>query len=104
MQQLNLAWLDANVYSDDNRRTLERLRTLFDPCMEFIEEDECSRFLGRGVSDPRRFILIVSGALGKDFVSKVHDHENILSIYVYCGRAEIHRVWAQSYSKVGYLL
>jgi hypothetical protein len=72
--------------------------------MEFVEEVECKRCLGRGVSDPRRFILIVSGALGKDFVREVHDHENILSIYVYCGRADIHRIWAESYSKVGYIL
>jgi hypothetical protein len=104
MQSISLAWLDANVYNEENKQTLEKLRQIFQPCMEFIEPDECERFLGRGKNDPRRFILIVSGAMGQDFVPEIHQHRNILSIYVYCGWREKHEKWSAEYRKVRYHL
>ncbi|CAF3942892.1 unnamed protein product [Rotaria sordida] len=101
---INLAWLDAHVYDENNKQLLDELRKIYQVCMEFVEEDECKRFLGRGIADPRRFILVVSGALGETLVPEIHEHSNILSIYVYCSWREKHEKWSRCYSKVGYHL
>jgi hypothetical protein len=97
---IHFAWLDANMYNDDNKQLLKKIREINNETMEFIEEDECVRFLGRGVADPRRFVFIVSGRLGQGLVPRLHDHENILSIYVYCGDKKRNEQWSQSYNKV----
>ena len=104
MQPINLAWLDANVFNEENKQTLEKLREIFQRCMEFTEQDECKRFLGRGQNDPRQFILVVSGGMGQVLVPEIHDHRNILSIYVYCEWREKHEKWSEEYRKVSYHL
>jgi hypothetical protein len=101
---IHFAWLDASMYSDDNKKLLRKIRGINSETMEFQEEDECLRFLGRGVADPRQFIFIVSGALGEKLVPDIQERENVLSIYVYCGWREKHEKWANKYSKVGYYL
>ena len=101
---IHFAWLDANMYNDDNKQLLRKIRQLNAETMEFVDTEECKRFLGRGVADPRRFIFIVSGALGQTLVPQLHERENILSIYVFCGNKEFHRNWAQNYPKVEYYL
>ena len=102
MPQPQLVWCDKNIYNDENKELTERLRGICSECSEFVEVDECKRFLGRGVSDPRRFFLITSGALGQDLVPDVHDYQTILSIYVYCGDKARHEAWSASYNKVEY--
>ena len=97
---LQLAWLDGNIYSDENKELLKKIREINRDAMEFNEEEECLRFLGRGVGDPRRFIFIVSGALGEKMVPKIEEHQNVLSIYVYCGNRARHVAWSKPYKKV----
>jgi len=104
LAELNLAWCDVNVYNNENKQLLEKLREIDRECREFVETDQCHRFLGRGVADPRRFILIISGYLGEKFVHKIHDHENILAIYVYCGDKVKHKAWSAPYNKVKYFI
>jgi hypothetical protein len=103
-KKIHFAWLDANMYTEDNKQLLKKIREINDECMEFTEEDECLRFLGRGVADPRRFIFIVSGQFGEKLRSEIYERENILSVYVFCGWKEKHEKWAKQYPKVGYHL
>jgi hypothetical protein len=98
---LHFAWLDANMYSDDNKQLLKKIRGINKETMEFTEEDECLRFLGRGVGDPRQFVFIVSGNLGEKLVPDIQERDNVRSIYIYCGWREKHEKWAKQYPKVG---
>jgi hypothetical protein len=100
MTSIQFAWLDANMYSDENKQLLKKMRDITGVCMEFVEEDECLRCLGRGVADPRQFVFIVSGQLGEKLKSEIYEHENILSVYVYCTWREKHEKWAKQYKKV----
>jgi len=100
MTAIQFSWLDANMYNDQNKQLLKKIRDMTGECMEFVEEDECKRFLGRGVNDPRQFILIVSGQLGEKVVPDIHSRSNILSIYIYCGWREKHEKWSKTYNKV----
>jgi hypothetical protein len=102
---LHFTWLDGNMYSDDNKKLLRKIRGINNETMEFVEEDECLRFLGRGVADPRQFVFIVNGGFGEKLVPEIQERENVLSIYVYCGWREKHEKWANQFPKVGdYLL
>ena len=82
---LQLAWLDANIYSQENQNLLKQIREISPDAMVFIDKDECLRSLGRGVANTRRFIFIVSGKLSEGLVPDMQEQQNIVSIYVYCG-------------------
>ncbi|CAF3915850.1 unnamed protein product [Rotaria sp. Silwood1] len=97
---LQLAWLDANIHSDINRELWTRIREIYPKAMEFDDQDEYLRFLGPGVDDPRRFILIVSGVIAEKLVPDIQQRENILSIYVYCANISKHEGWSRQYEKV----
>ena len=102
--EIILVWLDEKVFNEDNKRTISELEKFFPLFMQFVDQSECKRFLQRGVSNPRRLILITSGAVGEHFVPKIHNHPNILSIYVFCSWREKHETWSQNYSKVRNIL
>jgi len=88
------------MYNDQNKQLLDKICAITGECIGFVEEEECLRFLGRGVADPRRFVFIVSGQLGEKLTSEIYGHENILSVYVYCTWREKHEKWAKQYKKV----
>ncbi|CAF1327052.1 unnamed protein product [Rotaria sordida] len=97
---LQLVWLDVNIHRDINREFWTRIREIYPEAIEFGDQDECLRFLESGVDDPRRFIFIVSGVLGEKLVPDIQQHENILSIYVYCANICKHEEWSRQYEKV----
>lgn len=99
---LQVVWLDATIHNDINRELRTRIREICPEAMEFDDQDECLRFLGHGVDDPRRFIFIVSGVLAEKLVPDIQQHENILSIYVYCANIFKHEGWSRQYEKVEY--
>jgi hypothetical protein len=99
---LQVVWLDANIYQDINLELRTRICEISPGAMEFNDQDECLRFLGHGVDDPRRFIFIVSGILAEKLVPDIHQRENILSIYVYCANISKHEGWSRQYEKVKY--
>lgn len=82
---LQLAWLDANMYSQENQELLKKIREIHPGTMEFVEKEECERFLGRELPSIRRFIFIVSGKLSEELIREVQNRQDIVSIYVYCG-------------------
>ncbi|CAF1092531.1 unnamed protein product [Rotaria magnacalcarata] len=97
---LQLVWLDANIHRDINREFWTKIREIYPEAMKFDDQDECLRFLGYGVDDPRRFILIVSGIIAEKLVPDIQRRENILSIYVYCANIFKHEEWSRQYEKV----
>lgn len=101
MEKLHFAWLDADMYNEQNKQLLKEIRQINSETMEFTEEAECLRFLGRGVANQRKFVFIVSGRLGEKLVPNLYEHENIISIYIYCANRERHEQWSNSYEKVG---
>jgi len=104
LAELNLVWCDGNVYNNENKQLLERLREIDRECREFVETDEYHRFLVHRTNDQKRFLLIISGYLGEKFVPEIHSHKNILAIYVYCGDKVKHKAWSAPYNKVKYFI
>lgn len=100
MERIQFVWLDAEISSEHNKKLSEDIHRINNQTTEIADKDGFERFIGRGLADVRRIILIVSGRLGEIVVPKVHDHENILSIYIYCGYREKHEQWSRPYRKV----
>lgn len=98
---LQLVWLDVNIDDIINREFWTRALELYPAAKKFDDQGECLRFLGSGVSDPRRFIFIVSGALAEKLVPSIQQRESIVSIYVYCANIFRHEGWSRQYEKVG---
>ncbi|CAF0744134.1 unnamed protein product [Adineta steineri] len=99
---LQVVWLDSTVHDNINRELLTSIREINPEAMEFDNQDECLRFLGNGVDEPRRFIFIVSGVIAEKLVPDIQQHKDILSIYVYCAHISKHEEWSRQYEKVEY--
>jgi hypothetical protein len=99
---LQVVWLDAKIHDNINREFWTRIREINPEAVEFDNQDECLRFLGHNVNDPRRFILIVSGVLAEKLVPDLQQREDILSVYVYCAHISKHEGWSRQYEKVDY--
>lgn len=97
---LQVVWLDAKIHDKTNREFWTRIREINPEAVEFDNQDECLRFLEHNGDDPRRFILILSGILAEKLVPDLHQREDILSIYVYCGNISKHEGWSRQYEKV----
>jgi hypothetical protein len=99
---VQVVWLDAKIHDDINREFWAKIREINRGAVKFNNQDECLRFLGHGVDDSRRFILIMSGVLAEKLVPDLHQRKDILSIYVYCAHIFKHEGWSRQYEKVDY--
>ena len=100
---LHVVWLDANIFNDENKVLLEQMRKVVDrPDLvnEFVDKDECIRYLARGTIGSNHYIVVVSGRLGPALLPSIHSREAISSIYVYCGDRQRAELWTAEYSKV----
>ena len=98
--KFSLCWLDSEINAtDDNRKTEARLRSIFDQLKTFSDVDQCEKFI-ESYSEKYPINLIVSGKLGRAIVPKIHQLQQISSIYVYCLDKEINEEWAYVFEKV----
>ncbi|CAF4142408.1 unnamed protein product [Rotaria sordida] len=92
-----LLWLDINVY--ENRDIEQKLRSITNDLRKFYDVKQCQEYIEQ-TSEKDRFILIVSGSLGREIVPSIHKYPQIISIYIYCVDKEGNEQWSSKYSKV----
>ena len=100
-------WLDQNVNStQDNRDTLQELRQVINHLRTFDDSDKCEQCIRQTTKE--KVVLIVSGALGRQVVPRLHDLPQFSACYVFCQDEKGNKQWANKYNKVillyGYLL
>ncbi|CAF4075063.1 unnamed protein product, partial [Rotaria sordida] len=94
-----IVWLDANVNkTEDNEETYKALRTSINYLKTFDNLQEGENYI-RSIHR-EKIILIVSGGFGMEIVPRIHDCEQINSIYVYCSDKARHEQWSKDYPKV----
>ena len=100
VQNYLLVWLDANATksNQDSQHTLEQLRTTVNDVNTFIEPKQCLTFL-QGIQLEKVF-LIVSGALGRDLVPRIHPMTQVDAIFIFCGDKTRHEEWVKKWPKV----
>ncbi|UJR19907.1 hypothetical protein I4U23_023039 [Adineta vaga] len=92
-----ILWLDAN--SKETRDTEQKLRSTINYLKKFQDIDQCQQYIKRAEKNDR-FIIIVSGQLGRELVPAIHTHRQVVSIYIYCMDRERNKQWSSKYSKV----
>ncbi|CAF3833086.1 unnamed protein product [Rotaria sordida] len=79
-----LIWLDADVNrTEENLNAQKELRTIINNIQTFEIIDQCEEYI-KCQMHQYQFILIVSGRLGQELVSRIHEFSQVLAIYVFC--------------------
>ncbi|CAF1390651.1 unnamed protein product [Rotaria sordida] len=94
-----LIWLDANVNTEENRDTKQKLNSIIKRLETFQDIEQCQKYIEEQ-SQKDRLIMIVSGRLGQEIVPSIHQLKQIILIYVYCGDKDSNKPWAEKFSKV----
>ncbi|CAF0815753.1 unnamed protein product [Adineta ricciae] len=100
LETFSLIWLDASVNkTDDNQHTQDELRATIHQLKTFEDSERCLKhILSTGNGD--RIVLIVSGSLGRTIVPRIHNLDQVLSVYVYCQDQTANEQWSSRYPKV----
>ena len=95
-----LIWLDSNIDIDQRERcyTITQLEHVFKMIGTFTDGEECVNFI-KTINYGNVFV-IMSGALGEQFVSKIHDMLQVKAILIFCGNRRKHELWARNWSKI----
>ena len=94
-----VVWLDAAIGSNtDTQKSKDQLQQLVNAVKIFTNPDECRTFI-ESVKEEKIF-LIVSDALGEQFVPAVHDMTQLDSIYVFCSNKEKPQQWSGQFPEV----
>ncbi|CAF1424874.1 unnamed protein product [Didymodactylos carnosus] len=93
-----IVWLDANVNkTKDNEETYKALRRSINYLKTFDNMQESEAYVQSIHCE--KIILIVSGGFGMEIVPRIHDFEQINSIYVYYDDKSCHEPSSKDYSK-----
>lgn len=95
--KVTLIWVDATAKEPTTKSVWERLKLHSDlqpfedtnSCIQFLQEKKC-----------KRAILIASGKLGKELVPKIHDRDQIVSIYIFEKNSSISPSWTNQWPKI----
>lgn len=96
----SLVWLDGSVNTlQESRDAQQQLRLMVKRLEAFERVDLCEKHI-KSLSETDQIILIVSGALGREIVPRIHQNRQIVSIYVYCGNRQNNEQWIKEFPKV----
>ncbi|CAF1265716.1 unnamed protein product [Rotaria sordida] len=95
-----LCWLDGDVNAtDDNKKTQIMLHSIVKHFKTFDDAYECKKYI-ESLNEKKRLILIVSGRLGREIIPKIHQLQQLSSIYIYCMEKKLNEEWAKQFKKV----
>ncbi|CAF3265969.1 unnamed protein product [Rotaria socialis] len=94
-----LMWLDPTVNNVENSDAQKKLATIYTSFKKFQSVEDCEDAI-RQLTGLSRVILIVSGGYGKDLVPRIHDLQQVSSIYVFCLQQEKYIELAKQYDKI----
>jgi response regulator RpfG family c-di-GMP phosphodiesterase len=96
-------WLDQSVDStQDNLTTQQELRQVINHLRTFDNSDECEQYIQQVTQE--KVVLIVSGALGRQVVPRLHDLPQFSAFYVFCQDKKANEQWANKYHKVKHFI
>lgn len=92
-------WLDKDVdTTDENRKTKTQLRSVINHLETFDDDAECEQLIQEIFQE--KIVLIVSGAMGRTLIPRIHELKQLLFCFIYCHEKEPNEKWAKKYEKV----
>ncbi|CAF2065521.1 unnamed protein product [Rotaria magnacalcarata] len=98
-ESLRLILLDDSEDNEGHRNTEEELRSIINHLEKFQDINKCQQYI-ENESQKYRFVLIVSGRLGKEIVPSIDKIRQVRSIYVFCMNQAYHKEWTWRFKKV----
>lgn len=96
--QDTIVWLDACKNPNEISQVLVGLRKICNEVVRLTKADEFNEFLQKSTSG--RVILIISGAIGRDYIPKIHTNPKIDSIYIFCRKVENYQSMLDKFERV----
>ena len=98
--RLSVTWLDGNVNkTTKNLEIQHRLRTVVELLSIFENVNQCEQHI-RQTPLLDRTILIISNSLGQELIPRIHEVQQLTSIYVFYENKQTNNSWATRYTKV----
>ncbi|CAF3154709.1 unnamed protein product [Rotaria sp. Silwood2] len=94
-----LIWLNNSSDSLENLELQRNFSAFIKHLKIYINKNECEQYI-QSSPKQQRFVLITSGKIGQDFIPRIHQLPQIVSIYIYCMNKKIHEEWSKEYKKV----
>ncbi|CAF1395098.1 unnamed protein product [Rotaria sp. Silwood1] len=100
IQNFLLVWLDVQVdeSTDDFRNSIKHLRQTVNTIEIFDDENECINYITQ-IQNEKAF-FIISGTLCQSIVPRIHQLNQLYSIYVFCRQPSKYEEWAKDWPKV----
>ncbi|CAF1222960.1 unnamed protein product [Rotaria sordida] len=100
LETFSLIWLDADVNSrKENINGQQRIRSTINYVKTFEKSTKYESYI-QSIPEGDRTVLIVSGRLGREVVPRIHQIQQLSSIYVFCFDTKTHSEWARKFPKV----
>ncbi|CAF4695638.1 unnamed protein product [Rotaria sp. Silwood1] len=95
-----LIWLDEKIdeSNEDYQNSIKHLRHTVNTVETFQKNEECIDYTSR-LQDKKAF-LIISDALCQTVVPRIHNIDQVHSIYVFCRKKEKCQEWTKEWSKI----
>ncbi|CAF1171998.1 unnamed protein product [Adineta steineri] len=83
----HIVWLDKNLDTQDNRKTLEMLHSFDEDLKSFKSRDKCINYIEQqnDRNTDSYIIFIISGSLSEKIIPQIEGYDCILTIYIFCG-------------------
>lgn len=97
-----IVWLDNHVddveRSDHVHRKID-LDHLIDHLKVYEELSQCQKYID-SLDNADKVFLIASGSIGEPMLPLIHQHEQIVCIYIFCIDTYKHQEWGKKFSKI----
>ena len=93
-------WLDLNIshLNSTISNYIRHLRNIINFFKIFFDLDRCNDYLAKVKNE--KVVLIISGAIEQNFISRFCEMAQIISIYIFSDGTSEHRLWTYQYTKV----
>ncbi|CAF1219629.1 unnamed protein product [Adineta steineri] len=100
VQNILLIWLDSNIDETNAKcqNTIIKLRRAVNDFKTYTNGDQCLEFIQTVVD--KKVCMIISGSLGQQIVSRVHNISQVDSIFIFCGNRKYHEQWTKDWPKI----
>ncbi|CAF2058463.1 unnamed protein product [Rotaria magnacalcarata] len=95
-----IIWLDNNKKKSQQNLSIQRkLRTIINHFKIFQNEDACEEHI-KSMSDDDYIILITNDQIGEKFIPRIHNSQQIFSIYIHAQNKNIDQRWMNQFPKI----
>ncbi|CAM4916612.1 unnamed protein product [Rotaria socialis] len=100
IESYSLIWFDSSSNNNDYKKKFEeKLRSSINFIKIFIDENEFLNYI-EAISNDEKLVLIINSKSAQHIISRMHQLEQILSIYVFSLNIRKHQIWTKLFYKI----